>query len=499
MNARTVSRAVWGAALVMALGYLLVFLSVVLPRLVYPYELEWVEGAVLLEVKRVLAGAPLYTPPSLDYIPLIYPPLYMYAGALVALLTGPTYLALRLVSLLSTVVTVALLVAWLRWETRDWLPAVLAAGFYAAVYRLNGTWYDVGRVDAFYLMWVLLGLMVLRRTRTARGGIFAALCFLAAFWTKQTALTLVLPILLYAAGQAIARDRREMGVFVVVFLALLGASLLLGRLLTHGWLTYYLFFIPGHFQFSPTQSWEFWKSEVLARTGLAFAGTVVYLWWEGVEGRGEDVAFFAAVFLGLFGSAWAARSHAGSFLNDLMPAYLAMALGGGLLLGRARTWGAERPAASGALALLALLQMLSLAYNPKRVVPPRQNLAAGRMVVRRLAQIPGDVFVPYHPNLAERAGKPVHTHMAGIVDVVRGDPDGWGSRLRAALHAAIREKRFAAIVLEQPKVTFLDEETERLVEEVYGPPERLFTDNVTFRTITGWRIRPDRVYGPVSH
>ncbi len=494
LNPRAVGQAIWAVALAMAVGYVLILVSVATARLAYPYELEWVEGAILLEVKRVLAGAPLYTTPSLDYIPLIYPPLYMYASAMVAHLVGPTYLALRLVSLGSTLVTLALLALWLRWETQSWVPAVAAVGFYAAAYRLNGTWYDVGRVDAFNLMWVLLGLVILRRGQGTRAAVLAALAFLLAFWTKQTTLSLILPVLFYTSGSALMWCRRDHGVFTAVFLLLLGGTLLAGYALTRGWITYYLFLIPGHFRLVPFQLWYFWKDEVVSATGLAFAGVALYLWAEGVQERRENLGFFGAVFLGLVGSAWMARSHGGSFLNDLMPAHLAMALGWGLFLGRARGWAAQHPPVDGALAIVVFLQMLALVYNPGLVIPPAQNLEAGRMVIQRISEIPGDVFVPYHPNLAEAAGKPAHAHMATIIDVVRGDPEGWGPRVREALHTAIREQRFAAIVLEQKEVLFLDEETEALVESVYGPPEHLFNDRMTFRTITGWRIRPERVY-----
>ncbi len=492
---RRLDRPILMAGLLMAVGYVFLFLFVVSRRILYPYEVEWVEDAVLLIVKRILAGHPLYTAPSLDYIPLIYPPLYMYAAALISMFTGPTFFALRLLSFVSTVLTIGLLTVWLYRETRDWLPPLVALGFYAGVYRLNGTWYDVGRVDAFNLWWIFLGFYLLRRPTDRLRVVGAALAFLLAFWTKQTTLFVLLPLLLYAAFQAFMRGHRLYRLFLATFMIPLLLTFLLGVTLTQGWLAYYLFVIPSRFPLVPFQVWHFWKDEVLGYTGLAFAGLVLYLWWEGTEERWQNVLFFGVMFAGLVGNAWSARSHAGSYTNDLMPVHLAMALGWGLFIGRVRSrWEGRSTAVEGGLALVILLQMVALLYNPFLVVPPPQNMAAGQKVIARIAQIEGDVFVPYHPYLAEAAGKRVFAHMAGITDVLRADPNGWGKQLRADLERAIREQQFAGIVLEQQRVVFYDERLDRLVEEVYGPPEILFHDKNTFRTVTGWRIRPERVY-----
>jgi hypothetical protein len=56
-------------------AYLLVYIVIALMRDWYPFELEWLEGASVVHVQRVLDGRPLYVPPSLDFVPFIYPPL----------------------------------------------------------------------------------------------------------------------------------------------------------------------------------------------------------------------------------------------------------------------------------------------------------------------------------------------------------------------------------------------------------------------------------------
>src|SRR5262245_57313877 len=61
--------------------YLVAMIGVAIARLDYPYELEWLEGAVLSSASRLLHGQPMYPPPSLSYIPLNYPPLFHMAAA----------------------------------------------------------------------------------------------------------------------------------------------------------------------------------------------------------------------------------------------------------------------------------------------------------------------------------------------------------------------------------------------------------------------------------
>ena len=52
------------------------FLYVVTGRLWFQYDLEWTEGGILLAALRLVDGLPLYTVPSIDYVPFPYPPLY---------------------------------------------------------------------------------------------------------------------------------------------------------------------------------------------------------------------------------------------------------------------------------------------------------------------------------------------------------------------------------------------------------------------------------------
>src|SRR5437016_12956749 len=76
----------WGARAVLAVGlaYVVAYVAIALLRMRFPFELEWMEGANIGHLDRVVRGQPLYARPALDFTPFIYPPLYLYVAAWVA-------------------------------------------------------------------------------------------------------------------------------------------------------------------------------------------------------------------------------------------------------------------------------------------------------------------------------------------------------------------------------------------------------------------------------
>ncbi|HEY2739292.1 MAG TPA: hypothetical protein VGK45_12875, partial [Thermoanaerobaculia bacterium] len=100
------------AALALFLVPLGRFLRVAAARFDYPFDLEWMEGGVLLHAQRLLTGHPLYAAPGLDFIPFMYPPGYYALLAAVFRVAGPGYTGARLCSIAATLGTGAVIV-WL--------------------------------------------------------------------------------------------------------------------------------------------------------------------------------------------------------------------------------------------------------------------------------------------------------------------------------------------------------------------------------------------------
>src|SRR5262245_28095096 len=190
-------RAAWIALAVAAAGMGLLFVWYAWQRVPYPFELEWMEGAIVDHAARVHCGLDVYVPPGPDHVAFLYTPLVYYLGALVAVLTGDGFLPLRLVSTLATFGCAALLFVWVRRATGQPLAGVAAAGLLLGGYGYLQSWYALARNDTLLLL-CLLGAGYLLHSHGRRAAVGAAACATAAFLAKQTAL-LWLPALAVGA------------------------------------------------------------------------------------------------------------------------------------------------------------------------------------------------------------------------------------------------------------------------------------------------------------
>jgi 4-amino-4-deoxy-L-arabinose transferase-like glycosyltransferase len=138
-------------------------------------------------------------------VPTIYTPLYFYVSALAARLLGPSLLTLRLVSLVASIGSAAL-IAHLVWrETRSRPASLVAAGLFVCSTALAETSLDLARVDALCLCLLLAGLDLARAADLARppraawlslaAGILVGLTIL----TKQTAVALAVVLTTHVA------------------------------------------------------------------------------------------------------------------------------------------------------------------------------------------------------------------------------------------------------------------------------------------------------------
>ena len=166
------------------------FLYTVLLRVGYPYDLEWMEGGVLLHGYRVLNGQDLYPYPSEEYIPFIYPPLYYWMIACVSWFTKLDYPAGRILSIIGGLLSCAAVVRALRWEGVSWCIALCGGAFFLSTYEDTGAFLDIVRADG-----ILLALMAWSMVWVRMGNIrIGALSLALAFATKHNAAIMGFPI-----------------------------------------------------------------------------------------------------------------------------------------------------------------------------------------------------------------------------------------------------------------------------------------------------------------
>ena len=486
------------AVLAAALLYILLYLTVALLRMSYPFELEWMEGGVLTELGRVLGGRPLYVAPTLDYIPFDYTPLYLWVAALPARLMGASFTALRLTSFAASLACFALIFALVRRPTGSTTAALIAVGLYAATYRLSGAWFDIARSDSLFLALALAGILALREPRGGvAGAALAGALFGLAFLAKQTAVLIAAPLALHA----LLTDRRRFIVFAGVLALLAGGSTLLLNASSHGWYAYYVLAVAGGNSIDPRLLLRFWTHDLLAPLSPAVLAGLVYLMLPAPGGRAGERGFHLAAVAGLAGSSWWLRTFPVCYDNDLMQAYAGVAFLTGLgwaTLHAPRASATSREPAPGAgfgathlIAIAALAQFAVLAWPVADQVPSRADRAAGIKLVENLRHAPGPVLVPSHPYLAVRAGKPEHFHEVALTDVLkRRDAGALEKAIADSLEAAYRAHRWAAIVLDTRDWMRAG------AEPYYEPRWAVFDNDTVLWSRTGMLTRPQALLTP---
>jgi 4-amino-4-deoxy-L-arabinose transferase-like glycosyltransferase len=484
-----VAPALVAAVLAAASLHLAFFFFVAAARLVYPYELEWVEGGLADEVLAILRGQAPYAPPSIHRVAFIYPPLYFYLSAALAWVMGAGFLPLRLVSFAATAATFALIFALARRAGGGRAAGLLAAGLFAATFKIGGGWLDLARVDALFVALFLAGVCVLQRAKGSQGCVIAGALLALSFLTKQSALPMTLPL----AAFAVYADRRRGWLLGASFAVVSLSASALFNWASQGWYGYYVFSGAASQPLAPGVWLIYWRQDLLAPLALTVLAGLGFI---AIEWRARrPVGFWLALLAGTAGTAIWVQRHLGAVENNLLPVFAVLAVLGALGVERLAKLAARLPGlqSAGALAViygLLLLQLWRLAYNPLNYLPAGDNRQAGQALVQRLALVNGDVLVPEHGCVTWLAGKPTYAHRAAIEDVLNvGGPPA--DQLLNDMRAALRARRFAVIVVDSADFGQLFPE----LAQNYVVADNLPL-SAAFYSVSGPRTLPEIVYVP---
>jgi Dolichyl-phosphate-mannose-protein mannosyltransferase len=441
-----------------------VYLYVALHRIGYPYELEWLEGGAVEIVRRVAEGQAIYVRPSVHYVPYPYTPLYFWVSGALAHVNGVGFLPLRLVSLLSSLGCCAVLIRIVWSETGDPVAGILASGLFTASFAVSGAWFDIGRVDSFSLLLLLLAISTARRAETISRGIGVGVLVFLAFMAKQDTLIATAPVLVLL----IVTKRRAGAAALTATVALLVGSTAVLNATTHDWYGYYVFDELAH-QGLNGSAWTtfFTKSLmhepwalVLGLTGLAVA--VLLRRREGATGW----LFWSVAVGGLLASSLLSRLHSGGGPDVLMPAFAGMAIYGALGYdvlrreaaglradGSAGPLGRGRQVAALAAAFLAAVvavQIVALHYDPARYIPSSADQAAGDRFISLVRHTPGAVIVADHPDYDTLAGKASWAQGEALHDVIRAGPSVARRDLIASIESFMKSPQPATVYSDDP-------------------------------------------------
>lgn len=492
---------------IIGIFYLLMYCYVTLSRISYPYELEWMEGLMLDHVRWILDGNQLYVKPSLEFIPLVYTPLYFYIGAFVCKFAGIGIPQLRILSFIASIGCFALIFLYVRTETKNAFLGFLSASIFAATYREGGAWLDLARVDSLFLLLTFAGIYVLRFKKSAVGQILSGILIFLAFMTKQTGLFVAIPLVIYCL---VAGKKSEKFIFPVTFLIFFTVSMFLFQLITGGWFYFYIFELPK--QHGIQMSWihKFWTRDILSHYAIAFLISVFFLWQLIARSRISDGIFYLLLYVGMVATAWYSRLHPGGYDNVLIPAYAIISiyfgLGMNIALGymdnrniiirnitNRLSWGKNRHAEL-LLYIACICQFAALLYNPAKQLPTRADFEAGQKFIELLSETDGEVFVPMHGYMPSLAGKKTWMHGMSMNDVFIGGNEAVKNELDNELNNAIRTGFFDVIILDFDSGEDVYERFSEELERHYVHAGQIFEDDTVFWPKTGLKTRPQEIF-----
>ena len=431
--------------------FILIFLFVALRRLHYPFELDRLESGMMSSVWRIAHGKPLYGPPTMEWVPFLYAPLFFYLSAALTHVIGMGYPALRLVSILSTLGSFALIYAFVFRETRRPAIALTSAGVFAFMYHFCGAWFDLGRVDSLSIFFFLAAMYA---TRFANP-ILAGVVWLFAFHSKQTFLPLGL-----LAFVPLYRNPRRMLLGMGTFGALAFLSVRLLNHATDGWYSFYAYGTTGQLGWNLRDLIYFLPSDIIQPLPILVALIILAFLLHPPRWQSAATMFYGFNTLLLLAAVAFVRAHAGANINAVIPVYAWLSVIGGLAIHRVLSWLASPAAAlsprnlqiASATVWLALsAQLIAHIYPPGQWIPQRSNLAYRNALLESVRATPGDIWLVNHSYDGILAGKPLHPEMDAL-DAVLGRPY---PPTVAEFQQAIATQRFAAVLLDRLPQTYL--------------------------------------------
>lgn len=443
---------------------------------------------MLDHIHRVQLGKPLYGAPSMEFGSYPYTPLYPWVCAAFGAAAVDGFVVARAVSALSTVAILILLAVAARQSSNGrpfGLAAVLSAGLYAAGNHFTGGWGDIARIDALATALGLGAFVVARSGAGGRQILAAAGLATLAFLAKQSALALGVSL----AGAFLVAGWRRALTYLAVFGAMTGGAVLLFEALTDHWFRFWTYdILVGAPKHEPLILGYWFECTVAVGPALLIAalGWFPGDWKIRTRTGAVDYGLLAAV-PALFLAGWAGRSHQGGFENNLIPPLVAASLVFGPAAARlvaGYRWRA---------AVLTAAALLTLAYDPRPMVPSGEDRLAGDEFVERLRALEPPVFLPDHGYLARRAFGPetapgIHGMM--INDVLKCGQQELIDRFGIELNGALRRREFGAVILDEQ----WHDDLPALGENYRAPVALWERGDSRFVPVTGSPKRPNWLY-----
>jgi 4-amino-4-deoxy-L-arabinose transferase-like glycosyltransferase len=436
--------------------FILAFIVTALLRIWFPYQLTWMEGPAMDHICRILEGQSIYGPPSIEFTPLLYPPLFYYISALFMKLFGTGLLIPRLISLFSTIVIFIFIWRLVKWETGSRFYGLVGAGFFAGINPLVRSYLDQSHIDALFIMLLFLGFYILRTDNHKYSPYLSAAVFSLALFTKQQAL----PVVILIALALLSENFKKCLKFSVTFGALTLTAFAFFQWKSSGWFLFYAFKLPKAHGVRSDLIGLIFKDLLSYVPVLLILAPFLFLRFSKNNKKHlhylSKYRLYLAFFVGTFVTSWMSRAHWGGAENVLLPVLISLSVLGALSLFRIEWELIPRISRTSfhtalLLALPIVVQFSILIYNPSQFIPKEGHYLQNEKLIKKIGSFDGDVLVPELGYIPTLAGKKSHSHKTAIFDIVGRSQAPWLKPIQEAVQQlytqAIREKAFSAIIV----------------------------------------------------
>lgn len=435
----------------LCVAFFAAFLYVVLNRLFFPYDLEWIEGGVADHVYRVVHGLPLYCEPTLEYTPFVYTPLYYYLSALLSLVTGMGFVPLRLLSITCTMISFYIAGRFVYNETHSWFSTVVTIGLFAASYSMTACWFDVGRVDNLMLMFLLGAVYFIRYHETYKGIIVSGVLFVLAFLSKQQITFAFASMLVFLVIQ----DWKKSLVLLVTFVTSLIVIVLLLDAIYDGWFSFYVFTLSVNV-FGDTLNLnklqEFIKVDIASNTAYALivicsAALVTRF------GDKRKLLFYIFFVIGMILGVIPNRIINGGAVNSAVPAFIAISILTGISVFVLSKYAKSKHSYPEIICLatniILLLVFVSGVYDPRKVIPVVTGQDNRSKIVELMKTTDGEVFCPSYGYLPTKAGKTMSASLSSFYDIITSADSYQKQKMTDAFLYRLKTHYYSLIILDQ--------------------------------------------------
>lgn len=455
---------------------IILYFFVIYHRINLPFDLEWGEGAGINQIYRILSGERLYSAPTVKFAPLVYTPFYYWLASVLGGIFGQVPLAARLLSVLASL-GAAGIIAWIVIkDTDNRMAGWLASAIYLACFALSDGFYDLVRVDSLYVLLLLVSFLMLRLRTKPVTMVAAGLCIAIGFFTKQSTLIVFLPLIAYLLGRS----------WKTAWPLL--PSVLLGVMVpfywidarSGGWFTYYILRLPREHGYSLISAVDFWIGDLLGPLGIAFGIGLFYIVFQlpeilsknkiepegGRENLGREVGANRSGYqtishllfaVGAIGSAWITRASNGGGANNVMTAYVAVAilfgLGFSIVDGLVKKSAKHVNRYRSIFISMVAIQLVGLIYNPFNFIPTAEEVEANNQLVALMKEEQDPIWIPYRSHLPRLAGKDTFIHAVNLFELTgyfKGRVLPEGRELVDQIRGEICSQAYGMIVLDQP-------------------------------------------------